>query len=246
MSVISSLSVAGVVAVALNGCGAPSPTPAPLVLPTITILQIDGFDPQNPDSDNGILGEAFIWKPDSDCGKRGYNSFSGDPLFQTGELVPDVCCSKRAWDAEHVEPDKYNVREFVVDFKDTDGMQFDCPVFQLNASQFVRGYGSCSNGVGSWTEMCPPQECLDGVVCPAYPIKTEYRANSYFERGDETTCNCDARTKLSRTGDGCYVGHTSVGYAYFYKIDSSSCVVPTPAPTPAPTDAPAPVTETVV
>merc|ERR1719384_2076088 len=88
------------------------------------------------------------------------------------------------------------------------GTDYNCPIMQLSPTTFVRGFGACEDSTAVWAESCVPEEVGEA----GWPMPSADVANKYWERGTHSSCHCE-EPKVQ--GDGCYVGKTFPGFAYF-------------------------------
>merc|ERR1719203_1332662 len=187
---------------------AASPGPPPLTLPEVNYLVVMATNADDP-ADNSKIVEVLGKHPEPQCNAQGL-----DPS-KLYTKVPDECCNTDSWDSVMATSPGAMINELPVNFE-YENVDYSCPILQLSPTTFVRGHADCGFvELWSWSEGCKPE----GV---AWPMTDSTEANTHWERGSADSCNCEEEPVR---GDGCFVGKTFPGVAYFFMLDGTNCRV---------------------
>lgn len=166
---------------------------------------INGADPDDPTNNAGV--ESILQNgPHAECNRQGLDG-SADLYTQ----VDDSCCSSASWQEIGHGP-SLSTLDVIWSYS---GENYTCPIMQLGPSAYVRGYGDCKDDGPVWAESCKPAGVGD------WPMPDAETANQYWENGDHASCGCPGSSRLFF--EGCYVGATFPGFAYFFSVNEVSC-----------------------
>merc|ERR550532_1330623 len=182
-----------------------SETEARAPLPAVSYIYVAAPNPADR-SDNSLVKTIIEDGPDSSCNAQGLRG-SPDAYIS----VSPACCDKTKWDKAG-----YAANTFPLNSSTSyNGVDYSCPVIALSPNMYVRGWTGCEAGVGAWAESCQPL-----TYSGSWPMPDAATANQNWEQGTYESCGCHAPRVL---GDGCYIGATFPGFAYYFTIDSSTC-----------------------
>jgi len=140
-------------------------------------------------------------------------NYTGDRNGDTSDLwkkIPDMCCDAATWTAAGVAAGS------VIPLPATnvkDGVTYTCPVLSIGNGGYVRGHLDCTaDHQVVWAESCHPSE-------GSWPMNETFAATQW-EQGTHESCGCTAPDII---GNGCWVGQTFPGAAYYAKLTGDGC-----------------------